>query len=167
MDVLRRYLGERGLVIALPATLALSYLLLGAYSSTLGVALLLVQNIANGVYSPLSKDLLNREIADSSQRATVLSVESMVRRLAFAGFAPLVGVVIDRAGLSGGLYVCATLGIVGSIALGFHVARRRVTFGQGFEGERTPTPLPEPDRSLLVPVERSQPLVAAISRVAD
>ena len=107
VDVMRRYFGERGLVVLLPGTLAVTYLFLGAYMATWGVAMLLLQSVVNGVYSPFSKELLNREIVDSSQRATLLSVESMVRRLAFGLFAPICGIVVDARGLSYGLYACA------------------------------------------------------------
>jgi predicted MFS family arabinose efflux permease len=129
IDRLRRVLGERGLVVGVPAALALSYLVLGQWVASWGIALLLVQSVLNGVYSPLSKELLNREILDSGQRATILSVESMARRLAFGLFAPLCGAMMDRYGLGGGLHVCAALGLVGvALLLGRPVrrlARRR------------------------------------------
>ena len=142
-DDLRRHLGERALVLGLPLVLALSYAVLGQYAARWGLTMLLLQSIVNGIYSPFSKALLNREILDSSHRATALSVESMVRRLAFGAFAPLAGVMIDRYGLAGGLDACAAFGLLGTLALAIHLARRRATFGEGFEGERTPTPLPE------------------------
>ena len=85
----------------------LSYLVLGRWFSTLGIAMLGLQYVASGVYSPLSKELLNREIIDSSRRATILSLESMSRRLAFGLFAPLVGLTIDRLGLSAGTASCS------------------------------------------------------------
>ncbi len=43
-------------------------------------------------------------------------------------------------------------------ALAVHLWRRRVTFGGGFEGERTPTPLPEPEQGALREVERDAPV---------
>jgi MFS family permease len=145
IDAVRRRVGERALVVGLPLVLALSYLVLGHSVASWGVALLVVQSLANGIYSPLSKELLNREIVDSAQRATVLSVESMVRRLAFGGFAPLAGAAMDAGGLAGGLYACAGLGVLGAVALAVHVATRRSLDASGFEGERTPTPLPDLD----------------------
>ena len=155
---LRRRYGEWALLLALPAVLALSNLTLGRWVASWGVVMLLLQNLVNGVYSPFSKELLNREILDSSRRATVLSVESMVRRLAFGLFAPLCGVLIDARGQSAGFYACAALGVVGTALLGVHVARRRSFFGEGFEGERTPTPLPE-----MV----TQPLAVAAPAMSD
>lgn len=126
IDALRRSIGERVLVFGLPALLALSYLLLGRWVGQLGIAMIAVQALVAGIYSPLSKDLLNREIAESSHRATVLSVESMVRRLAFGLFAPIAGLAVDHRGLDAGLYVCAGLALLGSAALALQLSRRRV-----------------------------------------
>ena len=98
--------------------------------------------MVNGIYSPFSKELLNREIADSGQRATVLSVESMARRLAFGAFAPIAGVLIDGHGLSYALYLCAGMGAVGGVLLLSSSIRRHRRGLGGFEGGITRTPLP-------------------------
>jgi MFS family permease len=146
IEQLRRALGERTLVWALPATLAVSYLVMGRWFATWGVAMLGLQCVASGVYSPLSKELLNREIEDSSRRATILSVESMVRRLGFGLFAPVVGALIDLRDLHAGLYACAALATVGTIFLGVRMVRRYRGLAPAFEGERTPTPVPDRQR---------------------
>jgi MFS family permease len=147
IDRLRRAVGEGALVWGLPAALALSYLLLGRFFAPWGIAMLGLQCVASGIYSPLSKELLNREIVDSSQRATILSVESMARRLAFGLFAPVVGLAIDARGLYAGLYTCAALALAGTAILAVRVARNRKNHVPAFEGERTPTPVPERDPS--------------------
>jgi hypothetical protein len=85
---------------------------------------------------------MNREIADSGQRATVLSVESVARRLAFGGFFLLGGVLIDVRGLPAAMYLCAGLGVVGcAVLVVMEVRRRRRGLGD-FAGEITPTPVP-------------------------
>ncbi|HEY7953867.1 MAG TPA: MFS transporter [Polyangia bacterium] len=141
IEWIRRLCGESKLVWGLPLALAASYGLLGRWFAIGGIALLGVQAVANGIYSPFSKELLNREIADSGQRATVLSVESMARRLAFGAFAPLAGFVIDRHGLSSGFYLCAALGLFGGALLVASSVRRRRRGLGGFSGELV-TPLP-------------------------
>lgn len=144
IEAVRRLVGEARLVWGLPLAIAASYFVLGRWFAVWGVALLAVQSMANGLYSPFSKELLNREIADSGQRATVLSVESMARRLAFGAFAPIAGVLIDAHGLGAGLYLCAGAGLVGgALLVASGVRRRRRGLGD-FAGEVTPTPVPAP-----------------------
>jgi MFS family permease len=142
IDPIRRAIGESTLVILLPLVLATAYFGLGAWFSGWGIALLLLQSVANGVYSPFSKELLNREIRDSGHRATILSVESMARRLAFGAFAPLAGVLIDVHCLREGLWACGGLGLLGGSALIFLALLRHRQGLHSFEGEITPTPVP-------------------------
>jgi hypothetical protein len=130
-------------VWGLPLGVALAYLALGRWFAVWGIALLMLHKVSDGIYSPFSKDLLNREILDSSHRATVLSVESMARRLAFGAFAPLAGVLIDRRGLHTGFYACATVGLFGASLLLASSVRRHRRGLHGFAGEVTPTPVPQ------------------------
>jgi hypothetical protein len=112
--LMRRRIGDDVLLWGLLAALAVSFLgLAGAASGPWMLSLLLVQAVANGVYSPLTKPLLNAEISDSSRRAAVLSVESMARRAAMGVFAPLVGLY----GESDVMALCGTVGIVGFVLL--------------------------------------------------
>jgi predicted MFS family arabinose efflux permease len=142
IDAIRRTLGESALVITLPLLLAATYFGLGHWFAQWGIALLTLQSIANGVFSPFSKELLNREIRDSGHRATVLSVESMARRLAFGAFAPIAGRLIDQRGLGAGLQSCAVVGITGGVVLIVLAVRRHRRGLHAFEGEVTPTPIP-------------------------
>jgi hypothetical protein len=112
--VLRHRFGDRVLVWTLLGVLAVSFVgLAGAGSGAGMLALLGVQAIVAGIYSPLTKPLLNREIADSRGRAAVLSVESMVRRAAMGIFAPLIGLH----GQTDVMLVCGALGLGGMILL--------------------------------------------------
>lgn len=144
IEAVRRRLGETGLVWMMPLALAVTFAVAGRFFAVWGVALLAVQSLVNGLYSPFSKELLNREIADSGQRATVLSVESMARRLAFGAFAPVAGVLIDAHGLHAAFYLCAGAGLVGGgLLVASGLRRRRRGLGD-FAGEQiTPTPIPD------------------------
>jgi predicted MFS family arabinose efflux permease len=142
IERVRRWLGEARLAWAMPLMLAASFVVLARWYTAWGLALIAVQSLVNGIYSPFSKELLNREIADSGQRATVLSVESVARRLGFGGFGLLVGVLIDAYGMPAGLYLCAAAGLIGGAALLASSVRRHRRGLAGFEGEVTPTPLP-------------------------
>jgi MFS family permease len=111
---LRARLGDDLLLWGLLAVLATSFIALaGARNGPWMLALLVVQAIANGVYSPLTKPLLNAEIADSNQRAAVLSVESMARRVAMGLFAPLVGLY----GQTDVMLLCGAVGLGGLVLL--------------------------------------------------
>ncbi len=119
---LRARLGDEALLWALVGGLAVSFLgLAGAARGPWMLSLLIVQAVANGLYSPLTKPLLNREISDSSRRAAVLSVESMARRAAMGVFAPLVGFY----GESNVMVLCGITGLAGLVLLA--MARMRAT----------------------------------------
>lgn len=108
------------LLWSLLGVLAVSFVgLAGAGAGPWMLALLVVQAVANGIYSPLTKPLLNREITDSSRRAAVLSVESMARRAAMGIFAPLVGLF----GQTDVMLLCGVVGLGGMVLLG--LVRRR------------------------------------------
>ena len=111
----RRRLGDDVVVWALLGGLAASFLLLGA-AGAVGVVLLLgVQAVATGIYSPLTKVLVNQEIRDSSRRAAILSVESMGRRAAMGILAPVAGLY----GEDSVLELCGVVGLGGLVVLLF------------------------------------------------
>lgn len=116
---LRRRIGDETLLWAMLAMLAVSFVLLAEVRGPLVLALLGVQALANGMYSPLVKPLLNREIADSARRATVLSVESIVRRAAMGLFSPIAGAY----GAHSAMYVCGAIGIAGLALLAVFAVR--------------------------------------------
>jgi MFS family permease len=119
VEALRRRLGETAMVWLLPSALVVGYVALGVVSASWCAVVLLLQSAAGGASSPLVKDLVQREIPDSRVRATVLSVESLVRRLAFGSFTPILGLLIDRShgGLTSALLFTAGAGLLGSLLL--------------------------------------------------
>jgi MFS family permease len=117
---LRAHLGDERLVWGLLGVLAVSFVgLAAAGSGPWMLGLLLVQAVANGVYSPLTKPLLNEEISHSHGRAAVLSVESMARRAAIGLFAPLVGLH----GQTDVMLLCGAVGLGGLALLAVGRAR--------------------------------------------
>ncbi len=110
---LRSWLGERTLVWGLLAALAISFVLLNQISAQWVLALLAVQAVATGLYSPIVKPLLNREISDSKRRATMLSMESIVKRSAMGAFSPVAGYY----GAASAMYLCGGIGCVGIVLL--------------------------------------------------
>ncbi|MBA3392042.1 MAG: MFS transporter [Deltaproteobacteria bacterium] len=130
---LRAWLGDDRLLWGLLGVLAASFVgLASAGSGPWMLGLLLVQAVANGVYSPLTKPLLNREIADSRSRAAVLSVESMARRAAIGLFAPLVGLY----GQTDVMLLCGLVGLGGLVVLAVAHVRMRMVLDRADVGEQ-------------------------------
>lgn len=126
---LRQRAGDEPLLWILLGGLALSFVLLGELSGTWVLALLGVQAVAIGLYSPLVKPLFNREIVDSDKRATMMSVESIVRRGAMGVFSPIAGCY----GAHAAMELCGTIGMVGFAVLAA-IALRRVVWGGASTG---------------------------------
>ncbi len=142
---LRQRMSDASLLWLLGGTLVATFLVLGALpGGKWAIGVLAIQAAANGLYSPLVKPLLNNEIDDSRRRATVLSVESMARRIAFGLFSPAIGQVMDSWGTRAGLTACGVFGLLGLMAL----ARA----GDSLWG---------PARAKLVPGPESLPALAA------
>lgn len=111
---LRRRYGDELLLWSLLGVLAASFVLLGQVSTGPWLAALLaVQALASGIFSPLTKPLLHSEILHSSSRAAVLSVESMARRLTLGLFAPLAGLY----GQAQVMVLCGVVGVAGMVLL--------------------------------------------------
>jgi MFS family permease len=110
---LRQALGEPALVWGLLATLAASFVLLNQFAGPWALIMLAVQAGANGLYSPLVKPILNRQIEDSGKRATVLSIESIAQRAATGLFIPITGLY----GLETAIYLCGAAACGGLVLL--------------------------------------------------
>ena len=135
---LRRAIGDEVLLWGLLGGLAVSFGLMASLDGPVVLALLAVQAAANGLYSPLIKPLLNREITDSSRRATILSIESIARRAVMGVFAPIAGLW----GASTAISLCGVLGVVGLVVLATLALRSPHLRGAPAV---PPTPSPSPD----------------------
>lgn len=116
-DLLRRQISEATMVWTLLGTLVVTFFLLGTIRGPLALVVMGIQAAANGLYSPLVKLMMQRQIHESHRRATVLSVESMARRTAFGLFSPIAGGVMGAYGPGVGLLLCGAVGLGGMIAL--------------------------------------------------
>jgi len=114
-----RWTGGRGaerMVVVLPVALVAMYAGLATFHSGSATLLFCVQGVAFGVYPVAMRTVLNRRIPDPRHRATVLSIESLACRLAFAGTAAAVGVLLDRAELSWAIGAAVALGLLPLLA---------------------------------------------------
>jgi MFS family permease len=110
---LRDLFGEAPLTWMVLAALAGSFFLLDRLAGPWVLGGLALQAIATGLYSPLTKPMLNREIFASGRRATVLSIESIARRAAMAAFSLLAG--LFAAGSA--IVLCGVVGFIGLAVL--------------------------------------------------
>ena len=73
----------------------ISFLLLGIIKSPLGIIDILLQQVARGIYRPVTTKYLNKHIP-SSQRATILSFQSLIANIAVAITFPIMGLLKDN-----------------------------------------------------------------------
>ncbi len=120
VDRFRRVCGEALILWGMLATLAASFILLNRFEGGWALAILAIQAVVIGLYSPLVKPIINRQIIDSSQRATVLSIESIARRVAAGVFIPIIGLFGEQSAIE----VCGVAALVGLVILVFAGAAR-------------------------------------------
>jgi MFS family permease len=130
-DTLRRRFAEPVLLWGLLGTLVITFLILGRIGGTVAFTMLGVQAFARGLYSPLLKPMLNREIQDSAVRATVLSVESMMRRAVYSLFALGIGWLVRHYSPVAGFTLCGVFGAVGLGVLWLTRSPARATLAGG------------------------------------
>jgi len=96
----RARFGERAVLIAFPAGMIFMFLALIPLRTPMAAALFLIQGAAFGAYPLLVRTILNRRIPSPERRATILSMESMACRIAFAVVTILADESLGRLGLS-------------------------------------------------------------------
>ena len=108
--------GPRATVAVMAATAALGLGAMSAVSTPAGAALLLSRGLLDGLWMPLLNVYMNR-LVDSRVRATMLSAQSLVARLALAGAIALLGVASSGIGLAATLAAAALAAGVAGAAL--------------------------------------------------
>jgi hypothetical protein len=83
------------------------------------VAMVLLSSLF-GLFSPLMRALMNRAIPESRDRATLLSFESMGRRLLFAGASPLFGRAVESSSLHATFSGTALVAVLLYVGLGIY-----------------------------------------------
>lgn len=82
-------------LIGLMGILLISFFGLWRLQSWWGILFLSLQQIARGLYRPATQKFINKHIP-STERATVLSLQSMLQNLTIAILFPLIGAIMDR-----------------------------------------------------------------------
>lgn len=104
-------LGMKKATFILVFILAGSYICLGNIERVWGMVFIMSIYLVRGLCSPLILNAINQQIS-SSVRATILSINSLVFRIAFAIIAPVVGAIASRYDLFTGLTVAGGLFLI-------------------------------------------------------
>jgi len=107
-------MGRNGTMFFITAGIAGGYLLMGLWGGVGGLGCLFLFYGVRGVATPVLRNQIN-EITPSDVRATVLSIRSMIIRLAFAILGPVLGWQADRAGLPSALVTGGLLFLAGGL----------------------------------------------------
>lgn len=120
---IRRHLGTRFAILLILVVIPAGYILLGATSLLPGLVALLLFYSVRGYATPLLKDLTNL-YCDSSIRATVLSIRSLLIRIGFAVLGPLIGLGSRHASLSMALVVTGIALFCMALIIGLFLLRQ-------------------------------------------
>ena len=119
---LQRYLGIKKATLILVLILAISYAGLGNIERVYGIVFIMAIYIVRGLCSPLILNAINQQIS-SSVRATILSINSLVFRIAFAIVAPIIGAIASRYSLFTGLTVAGCMFLVSGLFCWWRLVR--------------------------------------------
>ena len=119
---LQRYLGIKKATFILVLILAISYVGLGNIERIYGIVFIMAIYMVRGFCSPLILNAINQQIS-SSVRATILSINSLVFRIAFAIVAPIIGAIASRYNLFTGLTVAGCLFLVSGLFCWWRLVR--------------------------------------------
>ncbi len=115
---IRKWLGDLNAVHVLTFGIAATLALLPLANHGLTVALLCIFSVIVGVSFPIQKQLINDAITDSTYRATLLSIESIVDRAVCAWVAALLAQFLaNPSGLERFLYWSAAATAIGAVVL--------------------------------------------------
>ncbi len=111
-----KFFGNRRIFIIILITLSALYILSGLIQQYWAISFLFIFYFIRGFATPILKDYINK-CADSSTRATVLSIRNFIIRLLFAAIGPLLGYLTDNYSLKNALTLAGIIFFVSGISL--------------------------------------------------
>ncbi len=108
---IQRILGIKKATFLLVLILAISYISLGSINQVWGIVFIMIIYLVRGLCSPLILNAINQQIS-SPVRATILSINSLIFRIAFAIVAPIIGAIASRYNLFTGLTIAGCLFLI-------------------------------------------------------
>ncbi len=116
---IEEYLGRKASLIALIILPVLAYVLLSFHIAPAAIVFIALFYVTRGINNPIIKSYING-LVSSEQRATIMSVQSLMARLIFAIIGPIMGWVHDAYSLQTTFVACAALfSLMGLVALLF------------------------------------------------
>lgn len=109
--------GERACLVAMAVSLLAMFALLAPLRTPLAASLFLVQGLVFGAYPAVVRAILNRRVPSPPRRATVLSIESLACRLAYAALSVYAGWALSALDLAAALATTAALASLPFLAL--------------------------------------------------
>lgn len=129
-----QYLGREGTILFIAAGISAGYLCMGIIGTLGGLIFLFLFYMVRGVATPVLRNQIN-EITPSDIRATVLSIRSLIIRLAFALLGPALGWQADRAGLPSALLAGGFFFLAAGVSSGYFMIRTVRKTGTGAVGD--------------------------------
>ncbi len=127
-------IGRRRALLSIIILLPLGYILLGSLPLLPALATLFIFYLVRGYTTPMLRDLINRNCR-SSIRATVLSIRSLLVRLAFSIAGPLLGLAAGKTSLGFALVVFGLVLALASVGAGiFLLGQHALT--EGADGDQ-------------------------------
>lgn len=124
-------IGSRRAMFSIIIILPLGYILLGTLPLIPALAALFVFYMTRGITTPMLRDMVNRN-CDSSIRATVLSIRSLLVRLSFSVVGPLIGFMAGMTSFAAALVCFGLVVALGSVAAGMFLFKQHpAEFSQG------------------------------------
>ena len=115
-------LGQRGTIFFITAAIPAGYLCMGLLGPLTGLVFLFLFYAVRGVATPVLRNQIN-EITPSDIRATVLSIRSLIIRLAFAILGPILGWQADQSGLPSALLAGGLAFLAAGLGTGFFLIK--------------------------------------------
>jgi MFS family permease len=126
---LRKYLHDRNAVFVLTALLGAALILIPSAGLVLAVVILCLFALWGGLAYPIQRQLFNDAIPDSSYRATLMSMESIIDRAACAWVASLLAAVMTKEdGLNSFLLASGAITLLGTLLLWIVFSFRKKSF---------------------------------------
>jgi len=106
------FIGIHYIIILLPVSFIVSFAVLTAENLIVSIIILIVPALAYGISVPVIKNITNRIISNPSERATLLSIQSLAARASFALIAPIVGFSMEKLGILASVYTVLTMFVI-------------------------------------------------------